>query len=241
MMAQGHTVKSFDDDLRQLRSLIGQMGGIAEAQIIGSLDALKKRDVEMAHRIIAADKALDLLESDAEKLAITIIARRAPMADDLREIISALKISALLERIGDYAKNIAKRTTVLASAAPIQPQVIIPEMGKLVARMVKDVLDAYANRDVEKALAVWQQDQTVDEYYNSLFRTLLTYMFENPQQITPSAHVLFIAKNIERIGDHATNIAEIVHFNATGHMIDADRPKGDTTAYVTTPAGDQED
>jgi phosphate transport system protein len=240
-MAQAHTVKSYDDDLRQLRSIIGQMGGIAEAQIIGAIDVLQRRDADGAIRLVQADKLLDSLETDAEKLAISIIARRAPLADDLREIISGLKISALLERIGDYAKNIAKRTTVLANTPPVQPQVIVPEMGKLVARMVKDVLDAYANRDVDKALAVWSQDKNVDDFYNSLFRSLLTYMFENPQQITPSTHVLFIAKNIERIGDHATNIAEIVHFNATGKMIDADRPKGDTTAYVSNPAGDLED
>jgi phosphate transport system protein len=240
-MVQAHTVKSFDEDLRQLRSIIGQMGGIAEAQIVSAIDALQRRDADMAIRIVQADKALDALEADAEKLAIAIIARRAPLADDLREIISGLKISALLERIGDYAKNIAKRTTVLAATTPVQPQIIIPEMGKIVARMVKDVLDAYAGRDVEKALAVWQRDKDVDDFYNSLFRSLLTYMFENPQQITPSTHVLFIAKNIERIGDHATNIAEIVHYNATGSAIDTDRPKGDVTAYVSNPADDSED
>lgn len=240
-MVQGHTVKSYDDDLRQLRSIIGQMGGIAEAQIIGAIEALQRRDADMAHRIVVADKALDALEDDAEKLAISIIARRAPLADDLREIISALKISALLERIGDYAKNIAKRTTVLANTSPVEPQVIVPEMAKVVARMLKQVLDSYANRDVELALSVWKTDKSVDDFYNSLFRSLLTYMFENPQQITPSTHVLFIAKNIERIGDHATNIAEIVHYNATGKNIDADRPKGDTTSFVTSPAGDQEE
>jgi phosphate transport system protein len=240
-MAQAHTVKSFDDDLRQLRSIIGQMGGIAEAQITGAINALQRRDADAAIRLVQADKLLDALESDAEMMAISVIARRAPLADDLREIISCLKISALLERIGDYAKNIAKRTTVLANTPPVQPQVIVPEMGKLVARMVKDVLDAFANRDIEKALSVWSQDKNVDDFYNSLFRSLLTYMFENPQQITPSTHVLFIAKNIERIGDHATNIAEIVHFNATGKMIDADRPKGDTTAYLSNPSGNKED
>jgi phosphate transport system protein len=240
-MVQAHTVKSFDDDLRQLRSIIGQMGGIAEAQINGAIDALQRRDADAAIRLVQADKLLDALETDAEMMAISVIARRAPLADDLREIISCLKISALLERIGDYAKNIAKRTTVLANTSPVQPQIIVPEMGKLVTRMVKDVLDAYANRDIEKALLVWSQDKNVDDFYNSLFRSLLTYMFENPQQITPSTHVLFIAKNIERIGDHATNIAEIVHFNATGKMIDADRPKGDTTAYVSNLSGDDED
>jgi phosphate transport system protein len=240
-MAQKHTVKSFDEDLLHLRSIIGQMGGIAESQIISAIEALQKRDPDMAHRIILIDRTLDSLEAEAEKLAIEIIARRAPLANDLREIISALKISALLERIGDYAKNIAKRATVLSTNSPVQPQVIIPEMGKLVARMVKDVLDAFANRDIVKAKAVWEQDATVDDFYNSLFRSLLTYMFENPQQITPSAHVLFIAKNIERIGDHATNIAEIVHFAETGQNMDLDRPKNDMTSYVNTPAGDQED
>jgi phosphate transport system protein len=240
-MAQKHTVKSFDADLSQLRSIIGQMGGMAEAQIIGAIEALQKRDTDMAHRIIAADRAIDKLEADLEKLAIEIIARRAPLASDLREIISALKISALLERIGDYAKNIAKRTTVLATNVPVQPQVIVPEMGRYAARMVKDVLDAFANRDVAKAKAVWEQDQIVDDFYNSLFRSLLTYMFENPQQITPSTHVLFIAKNIERIGDHATNIAEIVHFSETGHNMDIDRPKADTTSFLGISAGDQED
>jgi phosphate transport system protein len=240
-MVQKHTVKSFDEDLLHLRSIIGQMGGIAESQIISAIEALQKRDPDMAHRIILIDRTLDSLEVEAEKLAIEIIARRAPLANDLREIISALKISALLERIGDYAKNIAKRATVLSTNSPVQPQVIIPEMGKLVARMVKDVLDAFANRDIVKAKAVWEQDATVDDFYNSLFRSLLTYMFENPQQITPSAHVLFIAKNIERIGDHATNIAEIVHFSETGQNMDLDRPKNDITSYVNTPAGDQED
>jgi phosphate transport system protein len=240
-MAQKHTVKSFDEDLLHLRSIIGQMGGIAESQIISAIEALQKRDPDMANRIILMDRTLDSLEAEAEKLAIEIIARRAPLANDLREIISALKISALLERIGDYAKNIAKRATVLSTNSPVQPQVIIPEMGKLVARMVKDVLDAFANRDIVKAKAVWEQDATVDDFYNSLFRSLLTYMFENPQQITPSTHVLFIAKNIERIGDHATNIAEIVHFAETGQNMDLDRPKNDITSYVNTPAGDQED
>jgi phosphate transport system protein len=236
-MAQTHTVKSYDEDLQQLRSFIAQMGGIAETQLMGAIDALSRRDSEMALRIVAADKAMDALESETEQLAIRIIALRAPMADDLRDIISALKISALLERIGDYAKNIAKRTTILAQSSNIEPIAIVPEMGRLAAQMVKKVLDAYVSRDAVKARQVWESDKAVDDLYNSLFRALLTYMMERPTHITPSAHLLFIAKNIERIGDHATNIAEIVHYNVTGEMISEDRPKGDQTSLVSNPAG----
>jgi phosphate transport system protein len=236
-----HTVKSYDDDLQQLRSLIAQMGGIAETQILSAIDALLRRDSEQALRIVAADRAMDALETETEQLAIRIIALRAPMADDLREIISALKISALLERIGDYAKNIAKRTTVLAQSSMIEPISIVPEMGRLVTQMIKAVLDAYVGRDAVKARTVWESDKAVDDLYNSLFRTLLTYMMEQPMHITPSAHLLFIAKNIERIGDHATNIAEIVHYNVTGEMINEDRPKADQTSLVSNPASDNED
>ncbi len=239
-MAQ-HTVKSYDEDLQQLRSLIAQMGGIAETQIMGAIDALQRRDSEMALRIVAADKALDLLESETEQMAIRIIALRAPMADDLRDIVSALKISALLERIGDYAKNIAKRTTVLAQSTIVEPVVIVPEMGRLAAQMVKSVLDAYVARDAVKARKVWESDKAVDDLYNSLFRSLLTYMMERPMHITPSAHLLFIAKNLERIGDHATNIAEIVHYNVTGAMIGDDRPKADSTSLLADPSGEKED
>jgi len=227
-----HTVKSFDEDLRQLRSYISQMGGLAEAQIMGAIDALSSRDQDKARDIVAADRAIDDLEVEAERHAVQTIARRQPLADDLREVISALKIAALLERIADYAKNIAKRATVLSQTDPVQPMVIIPEMGRTVTHMLKDVLDAYGSRDAEKAHAVWVRDQNVDDLYNSLFRSLLTYMMENPQKITPSTHVMFIAKNLERIGDHATNIAEIIYFNVTGNYMEADRPKSDKTAYT---------
>jgi phosphate transport system protein len=240
-MAHTHTVKSYDEDLQQLRSYIAQMGGIAETQIMSAIDALQRRDSEMALRIVAADKSLDALETETEQLAIRIIALRAPMADDLRDIISALKISALLERIGDYAKNIAKRTTVLAQSNTVDPIAILPEMGRMVSQMVKSVLDAYVARDAVKARHVWESDKAVDNLYNSLFRALLTYMMENPSNITAAAHLLFIAKNIERIGDHATNVAEIVHYNVTGAIIGDDRPKGDSTSLIVTPAGDQEE
>ena len=226
-----HTVKSYDDDIHQLRSLITQMGGLCEAQILDAVDALVRRDVEGAATVVATDLRIDALEVEAEALAIRIIALRAPMATDLREIVAALKISSVLERVGDYAKNIAKRTQVLAQAAPIQPMVIVPEMARVVARMIKDVLDAFVDRDADAALAVCQRDAHVDDFYSSLFRSLLTFMMENPQAITPSAHLLFIAKNLERIGDHATNVAEMVHYSATGRHI-AERPKGDDSIYA---------
>lgn len=227
----GHTVKSFDDDLRHLRTIIGEMGGLAEAQINGAIDALARRDVDSAMRIVSNDKRIDGLEAEAERLAITTIALRGPLADDLREIIAAIKIAGMLERIGDYATNIAKRVTVLAQSQPIQPSVIIPEMGRAVAHMVKDALDAYADRDPELAAYVTERDKVVDDFYASLFRSLLTYMMENPHHITPSAHLLFIAKNLERVGDHATNIAEVVHYSATGEHL-SERPKADDTPFA---------
>lgn len=232
-MGSMHTVKSFDEDLRQLRSYISQMGGLAEAQIMGAIEALSARDPDAARKIVERDRSIDDLEVEAERHAIQTIARRQPLADDLREVISALKIAALLERIADYAKNIAKRATVLSESEPVQPMVIIPEMGRTVTHMLKDVLDAYGSRDAAKARAVWERDKNVDDFYTALFRSLLTYMMENPQKITPSTHVMFIAKNLERIGDHATNIAEIIYFNVTGTYMEADRPKSDETAYAS--------
>ena len=227
-----HTVRAFDEEIEQLRTLIGQLGGIAEAQVIDSVQVLMRRDADAAAQVIARDTQLDLMEAEAERQAVTIIALRAPMADDLREIIAAMKISNIIERIGDYAKNIAKRVPTLAQTAPVAPMVIIPEMTKLAASMVRDALDAYVDRDASLALDVMNRDQRVDEYYNSLFRSLLTYMMENPHHISASAHLLFIAKNLERIGDHATNIAEMVYFAATGqYFSEKDGPR-DTSGVV---------
>ena len=226
-----HTVKSFDDDIHQLRSLVTQMGGLCEVQIGGAIDALMERDPEAALTVVNTDTRIDALEAEAERLAVTMIALRAPMANDLREIISALKISSVLERIGDYAKNIAKRASTLTATAPIEPVVIIPQMARVVVEMIRDALDAFVDRDADKAVAVCQRDAAVDDFYNSLFRSLLTFMMENPHHITPSAHLLFIAKNLERIGDHATNVAEMVYFSATGEHF-AGRTKTDDTAYA---------
>lgn len=229
-----HTVKSFDEDIAQLRAVITRMGGLCETQIADAVDALVARNVEAAARVVEQDKRMDALEAEAEALALRIIALRAPLADDLREVVAAMKIAGVMERIGDYAKNIAKRTPVVAQSQPIGPAVIVPEMARAVIEIIRDTLDAFVDRDAEKALAILQRDQQVDEYYNSLFRALLTFMMENPNTITPSTHLLFVAKNLERIGDHATSVAEMVYFTATGQR-PAERPKTDSTSSVYAP------
>jgi phosphate transport system protein len=229
-----HTVKSFDEDIAQLRSIISRMGGLCEVQISAAVDALVTRNVEAAAKVVREDARIDALETEAEALAVRIIALRAPMADDLREIVAALKIAGVLERIGDYAKNIAKRASVLAQAQPIEPAIIVPEMARVVVSMIKDVLDAFVDRNVELARAVCERDRGVDDFYNSLFRSLLTFMMENPHYITPSTHLLFVAKNLERIGDHATSVGEMVHFAVTGEHL-MDRPKSDDTSTFSSP------
>ncbi|HWH18537.1 MAG TPA: phosphate signaling complex protein PhoU [Allosphingosinicella sp.] len=225
-MATGHTVKAFDDDLDQLRASIAEMGGLAESAIAESMRALMQRDTEAASRVVDNDKRIDALETEVERSAVQIIALRAPMADDLREVVAALKIAGVVERIGDYAKNIAKRVHVIGESPNIEPLSLLPEMARIAAEMVHNVLDAFVARDPDKAVAVCERDRAVDDFYNSIFRTLLTFMMENPHNITPATHLLFIAKNLERIGDHSTNVAEMVYFAATGqHM--AERPRGE--------------
>jgi phosphate transport system protein len=231
-MASEHIVRSYDEDLRELRSLVSQMGGLVETQLAGAVDALRARDIDMAMRIVSADQLIDNFEAQVEKLSIQVIALRAPIADDLREVVSALKISGILERMADYAKNIAKRVSAISSGPSLQTMAVLNQMSRSVLVMLKDVLDAYAARDIERARAVWERDQEVDDLYNSLFRSLLTYMMENPQHITPSTHLLFVAKNLERIGDQATNIAEIIHYNATGETLGVPRPKSDDTPFA---------
>ena len=224
-----HTVKAFDNEIGELRGHIAEMGGRAEAAINSAMEALVKRDLDLARKVIAEDQAIDRLESEVEKLAVRIIALRAPMADDLRDVIAALKIAAVLERIGDYAKNIAKRTGALEGRRKIEPISLLPSMAKIATEMVHDVLNAYAARDAALALAVNERDKVVDDFYNSIFRTLVTYMVENPQSIGNAAHLLFVAKNLERVGDHATNVAEMVYFAATGEYM-AERDKSDPFA-----------
>jgi phosphate transport system protein len=226
MATTGHTIKAFDDDLDRLQAIISQMGGMAEHAIRESMRCLTQRDLEGAEQIVADDKKIDALEIEAERRAVQLIALRAPMAGDLRDVVAALKISSVVERIGDYAKNIAKRVPVLEDMRNIEPLSLMPEMARIATEMVHDVLNAFVNRDAEAAIRVIERDRAVDDFYNSIFRTLLTFMMENPNNIGQSTHLLFIAKNVERVGDHATNIAEMVYYAATGEYY-GDRPKGE--------------
>jgi phosphate transport system protein len=226
-----HTVRAYDEELDAITAELSRMGGLAETEVIDSVRAITKRDIALAQTVIARDTKLDELEVEIERKAIRLIAVRQPVADDLRRTVAAMKISGNLERCGDLAKNIAKRVLVIAEAEPITPLArSIERMGQLVASRLKDVLDAVAARDVERAIAVWSRDREVDEHYDSIFRELLTYMMGDPRTIASCAHLLFVAKNLERIGDHATNIAEILHFEITGVQLAEQRPKWDALA-----------
>lgn len=236
-MSAEHTVKSFEQQLQRLANLITQMGGLAEAQVEGAVQALVRRDVDAAARVIGADLQIDDYERAVEQEAVRMLATRQPVGSDLREILAALRISADLERTGDYAANIAKRSIALSKLPQVRPVAAIPRMGKLVEGMLKDVLDAYIDRDVDKAVAAWHRDEELDDLHNSLFREVLTYMMEDPRNITPCTHLLFIAKNLERAGDHATNIAETIHFLVLGQpLAGATRPKHDETSFLTGPS-----
>ncbi|MEN3972119.1 phosphate signaling complex protein PhoU [Sphingomicrobium sp. XHP0235] len=214
-----HTLKAFDEDLNQLRALISQMGGLAEHQIRESMRCLVQRDVEGARKVVEDDKKIDALEVETEQRAIQTIALRAPMAADLRDVVAALKIASVVERIGDYAKNIARRVEEIEGVNGIEPLSLMPEMARIATEMVHDVLTAFVERDAETALRVSRRDQAVDDFYNSIFRTLLTHMMEDSHNIGPATQLLFVAKHIERVGDHATNIAEMVYYAATGGQI----------------------
>jgi phosphate transport system protein len=235
-MSNDHIVSSFKADLGRLDNMIAEMGGLAESQLSRSIEALCKRDLEAAERIIPADKKIDALEEEIYEFTVKLLALRQPVADDLRIIISAIKISSVIERIGDYAKNISKRTIVLKEGPSLTGALnTVSRMGDLVQIMIKQALDAYIERDAEKAGDVRARDREVDLLHTSLFRELLTYMMEDPRHITPCTHLLFVAKNIERIGDHTTGIAEQVHFMVHGEMPADERPKGDhsSTTIVT--------
>ncbi|MEL7190426.1 MAG: phosphate signaling complex protein PhoU [Pseudomonadota bacterium] len=211
-----HTVKAFDEDITRLRGLIAEMGGLAEVAIQESLDAMIRGDEELGDRVVARDAKIDALEAEVDRLAVRIIALRAPMADDLREVIAALKIGGVVERIGDYSKNIAKRVGMIEGRDRFEPLTLLPAMGEIASEMVHDVLTAYAARDPSLAREVIATDAKVDAFYNSIFRNLVSHMVENPATISSAAQLLFVARNLERIGDHATNVAEMVHFAATG-------------------------
>jgi phosphate transport system protein len=231
-----HTTKAFDADLQELARMIAEMGGLAERQIGDAVDALNRRDAALSQNVVAADTKIDGLQREIEEKAILTIARRQPMAVDLRDVVGALRVSNDLERIGDLAKNIAKRVEVLDSELNLQKVMRgVEHMTELVLTQIKDVLDAYARRDVAKALQVWRGDEEVDAVNNSLFRELLTYMMEDPRNISVCIHLLFCAKNIERMGDHATNIAETIYYMVEGQILPDERPKGDNTSTTSIP------
>ncbi|MFL0414374.1 phosphate signaling complex protein PhoU [uncultured Sphingomonas sp.] len=223
---QEHTVKAFDDDIRRLRGMISQMGGLAEEAIESAMLALARSDLDLAKKVRKADAQIDAIEAEVERLAVRVIALRAPMANDLREVVAAFKIAAVLERIGDYAKNIAKRVPMIESEHRIEPISVIQAMARMAAEMVHDVLNAFAARDAQAAVEICERDRALDDFYDAIFRTLVTHMVENPKTISEVAHLLFVAKNLERIGDHATNVAEMVYFAATGTQL-GDREKGE--------------
>jgi phosphate transport system protein len=230
-----HIVQSYDEELKRLSSTILRMGGIAESQLASAIQAVARRDNEVAERVVQMDGQIDRLADEVDALCTRLLALRQPMAIDLRGIVAGIKLAAEIERIGDYAKNVAKRALTLNLSPAVPAAQTVPRIGALVQRMVKDVLDAYAQRDAARAIDVWNRDEEVDQLHNSLFRELLTYMMEDARTITSSAHLLFIAKNIERIGDHATNMAEDIYFLIEGRRLDEERPKGDETASYAGP------
>ena len=229
-MPAEHIMKSYDEELGRLSKMIVEMGGLAESQLAAAIDAVARRDSALALRVVEGDAEVDELERELDNLAIRLLALRQPMARDLREIFVALKIGSDLERICDYAANVAKRSIALAQTAPIQPVHALPRMAHLALRLVKDVIDAYVAHDADKALDVWRRDEELDEMYASLFREFLTYMMEDPRNIGAYTHLLFMAKNIERIGDHATNIAENLYYLVHGTALTETRPKGDKSS-----------
>jgi phosphate transport system protein len=238
MPGSHHIVKSFDEELGKLQDAIARMGGLAEAQLAGFIQAITERDGEAAARVVAEDAKVDALDAQVNDMAVRLLALRNPVADDLRVVITALKMSGELERVADHAASSAKRVLVLNQMPPIGSVRAVARMGWLVVAMIKDVLDAYMNQDAEKALAVWGRDGEVDDLYSSVFRELLTYMLEDPRNITACTHLMFVAKNLERVGDHATNIAEMTHYLVTGQSLRKDRPKRDVTSQaVAEPRG----
>ncbi len=222
-----HTVKAFTDELDGLVSSVSRMGGMAEKAVISAVRAVVRRDSKLAATVIEGDIDIDELQRDIERRIVRLLALRQPLAKDLRQTIAALKLAADIERIGDLAKNIAKRAITIMDHDPVNLTKSINSMGKLACAQLKQVLDAYNSHHIGNAISVWNQDEELDDHYASLFRELLTYMMEDPRKIGPATHLLFIAKNIERIGDHCTNMAEVVHFLETGEELQGERPKGE--------------
>ncbi|HLI21691.1 MAG TPA: phosphate signaling complex protein PhoU [Stellaceae bacterium] len=237
-MVTEHIIKSYDQELQRLDNSIAEMGGMAESQLAAAIDAVQKRDSDLAASVIEADSRVDEMEHEVEALVVRLLALRQPLARDLRQIVAALKTATDLERICDYAANVAKRSLVLNQSAPVKPVYALPRMGVVCQAMIKDMLDAYVEHDAEKAYAVWLRDEELDEMYTSLFRELLTYMIEDARNITACTHLLFMAKNLERIGDHTTNIAETLYFLVHGKPLAQIRPKRDRTTMAEEPPTD---
>ena len=230
--APEHVVKSYDQELKRLRNMMTQMGGIVETQVALAADAIMLRDAASATRAVEEDPKVDALEREVETFVIRLLALRQPVAGDLRQIVAALKITGDLERIGDYAANVAKRSIVLAQFSLPYSLAGLAHMARMVQGQLKSIIDALGDNDAEKAVEVWRSDQVIDDIYNAIFRELITYMMEDPRNITPCTHLLFIAKNLERIGDHATNVAENLYYAVKGETLPDSRPKGDASAYA---------
>ena len=227
-----HIVKSYEQELRQLGNMLTEMGGIVENQVAMASEAIITRDSAVASKVVEADPRVDAIERQVEQFVIRMLALRQPLAGDLRLIIAALKITGDLERMGDYASNVAKRSIVLDQFPLPYSLGGLAHMARLVQENLKTIIDAVGEQDADKAVEVWRSDQAIDDLYNTIFRELITYMMEDPRNITPCTHLLFIAKNLERIGDHATNIAETIHYAVKGENLPEARPKGDTSAYA---------
>ncbi len=225
-----HIIKSYDGELTRLTGEIVRMGELSVSQLESAIDVIDRRDERAAQRVVGNDEAIDQLEQEISHDVVRLLALRAPMAGDLRNVFAALRIAADIERIGDYAANVAKRSIPLSMVAPVAPTAGLNYLAELAAAEVRDVLLAYRDQDAEKAYQVWKDDAELDDAYTGYFRQLLTYMMEDPRNITPCTHLLFMAKNIERIGDHATNIAENVWFQVTGEPLNKQRTKRDFTS-----------
>lgn len=233
-----HIVRSYEEQLKRLREMVARMGGLAERQVADAATALIRRDTDLATAVVGRDGEIDALETEIENFCVRLLALRQPMAADLRLIVAAMKVSTDIERIGDYARNAAKRAIVVSQQPQLGSLNGFQWMAKLVQENLKEAIDALVKEDAAAAERVWGADAPVDDIYNGIFREMLTHMMEDPRNITAATHLLFIAKNFERIGDHATNIAETVHYAVLGHMLPEDRPKSDTSAYtVVRPPG----
>jgi phosphate transport system protein len=230
-----HIVKSYDDELRRLRDLIVRMGGLVERQLQDCMAAVSRRDIEAAERVITTDPTVDALEREVDAAVIRLLALRQPVAVDLRNIVGAMRIASDLERAGDYATNVAKRSIVVSQQPSIPMVTGIARINRMALEAIKDVLDAYVANDPAKAIEVWHRDDLIDKLYTGIFREILTYMIEDPRTITACTHLMFMAKNLERVGDHATNMAEVMHYIITGATLPDARPKGDLSVSADLP------